>query len=169
MPSLREQRSLFGEILDWMLAPLLLLWPMSVALTWLVAQSIANRPYDRELADSLRALSKQVAVASAQSDAPDTAPRSLLEYAATQLLRPDDHDEIFFQVLGKKGELTQHLKQLGQLDPDARRAYDEQLAHEAALADAELKAVLDAQATRLPRFAQDVPAALRVVANQLAA
>ena len=54
-------------------------------------------------------------------------------------------------------------------DPDARRAYDEQLAHEAALADAELKSVLDAQATRLPRFAQDVPAALRVVANQLAA
>ena len=26
-----EQRSLFGEILDWMLAPLLLLWPMSVS------------------------------------------------------------------------------------------------------------------------------------------
>jgi two-component system sensor histidine kinase TctE len=23
----REQRSLFGEILDWMLTPLLLLWP----------------------------------------------------------------------------------------------------------------------------------------------
>jgi hypothetical protein len=50
-PPPREQRSLFGEILDWMLAPLLLLWPMSVALTWLVAQSIANRPFDRELAD----------------------------------------------------------------------------------------------------------------------
>ncbi len=29
----REQRSLFGEILDWMLAPLLLLWPMSLGLT----------------------------------------------------------------------------------------------------------------------------------------
>jgi two-component system sensor histidine kinase TctE len=25
----REQRSLFGEILDWMLTPLLLLWPVS--------------------------------------------------------------------------------------------------------------------------------------------
>jgi len=24
----REQRSLFGEILDWMLTPLLLLWPI---------------------------------------------------------------------------------------------------------------------------------------------
>ena len=44
MASQREQLSLFGEILDWMLAPLLLLWPMSVALTWLVAQNIANRP-----------------------------------------------------------------------------------------------------------------------------
>ena len=46
----REQRSLFGEILDWMLVPLLLLWPMSAALTWLVAQNIAARPYDRDLA-----------------------------------------------------------------------------------------------------------------------
>ena len=44
----REQRSLFGEILDWMLAPLLLLWPMSIFLTYLVAQTIADRPFDRE-------------------------------------------------------------------------------------------------------------------------
>ena len=26
----QEQRSLFGEILDWMLTPLLLLWPVSL-------------------------------------------------------------------------------------------------------------------------------------------
>ena len=44
-----EQRSLFGEILDWMLTPLLLLWPLSLALTWLVAQGIANKPFDRAL------------------------------------------------------------------------------------------------------------------------
>ena len=42
-------RSLFGEILDWMLAPLLLLWPMSIAVTYLVAKSIANGPFDRAL------------------------------------------------------------------------------------------------------------------------
>ena len=36
-------RSLFGEILDWMLAPLLLLWPMSLAVTYLVAKSIAKK------------------------------------------------------------------------------------------------------------------------------
>ena len=55
-----EQRSLFGEILDWMLAPLLLLWPMSVAITWLVAQNIANHPYDRELAQMARTLARHV-------------------------------------------------------------------------------------------------------------
>jgi DnaJ-class molecular chaperone len=54
-------------------------------------------------------------------------------------------------------------------DPDARRAYDEQLAREAAVADAELKAELDAQAQRPARHSQDVPAALRLVLNQLAA
>jgi len=60
----REQRSLFGEILDWMLAPLLLLWPMSVVLTWLVAQGIANKPFDRELGEMVRVLSKVVSVMS---------------------------------------------------------------------------------------------------------
>jgi len=45
----REQRSLFGEILDWMLIPMLLMWPASLALTWLVAQNIADKPFDRTL------------------------------------------------------------------------------------------------------------------------
>src|SRR5262249_29783339 len=58
--SRHEQRSLFGEILDWMLAPLLLLWPMSVALTWLVAQGIANRPYDRELGQLAHSVARDV-------------------------------------------------------------------------------------------------------------
>ena len=54
-------------------------------------------------------------------------------------------------------------------DPDARRAHDEQLMREAAQADEELKADLDAQANRPPRHAQDVPASLRLVVSQLAA
>ena len=55
-----EQRSLFGEILDWMLAPLLLLWPMSVTVTYIVAQSIANVPFDRGLADAVGVLSNHL-------------------------------------------------------------------------------------------------------------
>ena len=56
----REQRSLFGEILDWMLTPLLLLWPISLALTWLVAQGLANKPFDRALVYNVQALAQQV-------------------------------------------------------------------------------------------------------------
>lgn len=55
-----EARSLFGEILDWMFAPLLLLWPMSVSLTYLVAQSIASSPYDRALIERGEALAAHV-------------------------------------------------------------------------------------------------------------
>ena len=99
-PIQREQRSLFGEILDWMLAPLLLLWPMSVALTWLVAQSIANHPYDRELGELLRTLARQVA---AQPAAGAPAQRQRFEHAAAQLLRPDDVDSLFFQVADAQG------------------------------------------------------------------
>ena len=36
--------SLFGEILDWMLAPLLFLWPVSIAATNHVAHIIADQP-----------------------------------------------------------------------------------------------------------------------------
>jgi two-component system sensor histidine kinase TctE len=102
----REQRSLFGEILDWMLAPLLLLWPMSVALTWLVAQNIANRPYDRELGELLRSIARQVPAEAAADSATRERHRRALELAATRLLRPDDDDSLFFQVLGRRGELV---------------------------------------------------------------
>ena len=58
----REQRSLFGEILDWMLTPLLLLWPISLVLTWLVAQNIAGKPFDRALEYNVAALAQLVTV-----------------------------------------------------------------------------------------------------------
>lgn len=101
----REQRSLFGEILDWMLAPLLLLWPMSVALTWLVAQNIANRPYDRELGELLRTIARQAPVEQIADEPTRALQRRELEHAATRLVRPDDDDSLFFQVLGRRGEL----------------------------------------------------------------
>jgi two-component system sensor histidine kinase TctE len=101
----REQRSLFGEILDWMLAPLLLLWPMSVVLTWLVAQGIANKPFDRELGEMVRVLAKEVSV---RADAISPSGRSQavfrLPAAAAEILRTDEADDIYYQVLGLRGE-----------------------------------------------------------------
>jgi two-component system sensor histidine kinase TctE len=102
--ALRQQRSLFGEILDWMLAPLLLLWPMSLALTWLVAQTIANRPYDRELQDAANFMARQAIQQLALPARPSGVMRSDLERLATGLLRANDPDQLFFQVLGARGE-----------------------------------------------------------------
>ncbi len=105
-PGAREQRSLFGEILDWMLAPLLLLWPMSLGLTWVVAQAIANRPYDRELADLTLALARQASVQTAATGAQTSVhTRALLQRTAESLTRRDDEDHVYYQVLGRRGEL----------------------------------------------------------------
>jgi two-component system sensor histidine kinase TctE len=101
MTAPREQRSLFGEILDWMLAPLLLLWPMSVVLTWLVAQGIANKPFDRELGEMVRVLAKEVTVTS-QGDA--TKAVFTLPAGASEILHTDEADDIYYQVLGLRGE-----------------------------------------------------------------
>jgi len=94
----REQRSLFGEILDWMLTPLLLLWPLSLALTWFVAQGIASKPYDRALEFNLQALSQLVSVN-------DAVVRFELNAQTRDLLRADDTDRIYYQVLDAEGHL----------------------------------------------------------------
>jgi len=93
----KEQRSLFGEILDWMLAPLLLLWPMSLALTWLAAQGIANKPYDRALMETVRVLVQRI-------DTREDGVRFDLPRETARLLRSDDVDSIFYQVVGPAGE-----------------------------------------------------------------
>ena len=98
----KEQRSLFGEILDWMLTPLLLLWPMSVLVTWLVAQNIANKPFDRQLGETARVLAQQVSVQ--RGPGGPVAAKFRLPPSAAELLRADESDEIYFQVLGLRGE-----------------------------------------------------------------
>ncbi len=89
-----------------MLAPLLLLWPMSVAVTWFVAQTIANRPYDRELADIALALARQAAQQVAPVGRSPEAVRGELERVAVGLVRADDPDVLYFQVLGRRGEFV---------------------------------------------------------------
>ncbi|WP_422621987.1 sensor histidine kinase N-terminal domain-containing protein [Rhodoferax ferrireducens] len=92
-----EQRSLFGEILDWMLTPLLLLWPVSLVLTWLVAQNIAGKPFDRALEYNVRALAQLVTIS-------DQRAQFRLPLPARELLRANDADTVYYQVLGTRGE-----------------------------------------------------------------
>ena len=94
----REQRSLFGEILDWMLTPLLLLWPISLALTWLVAQGLANKPFDRALVHNVHALAQQVKLG------PDKTVEFNLPQPASELLRADETDLVYYQVRGARNE-----------------------------------------------------------------
>ena len=94
----RTQHSLFGEILDWMLTPLLLLWPISLALTWLVAQNLANKPFDRALVYNVQTLAQLIQVG------PGPRVRFSLAQPTSELLRADDADYVYYQVLGTRGE-----------------------------------------------------------------
>ncbi len=101
----REQRSLFGEILDWMLTPLLLLWPVSLVLTWLVAQGIAGKPFDRALEYNASALAQLVTLNQNKA-------QFVLPLPARELLRADDNDTVYYQVLGTAGEYLSGEKAL---------------------------------------------------------
>ena len=101
----REQRSLFGEILDWMLTPLLLLWPVSLALTWLVAQGLANKPFDRALEYNAHALAQLVGVAGNKV-------QFNLPQPASEILRADESDIVYYQVLGPGGEFLSGEREL---------------------------------------------------------
>ena len=96
-PLQREQRSLFSEILDWMLTPLLLLWPISLVMTWLVAQGVAGKPFDRALEYNVGELAHLVVVKNRQV-------QFNLPLPARQLLRADESDTVYYQVLGARGE-----------------------------------------------------------------
>ena len=96
-PDENIRHSLFGEILDWMLAPLLLLWPMSIAITYLVAKSIANQPFDDALEDRVTVLGQQV-----RSVAGKTVGQ--LHPGARDILRADDVDSVYYVLAGPDGE-----------------------------------------------------------------
>ncbi|MGJ7519290.1 sensor histidine kinase N-terminal domain-containing protein [Variovorax sp. LT1P1] len=94
----RAQRSLFGEILDWMLTPLLLLVPVSIGVTWLVAQGIANAPFDRALENNVQTLARLLVME-------DGRIRFALPQPARDILRADDMDVVYYQVLDGRGQL----------------------------------------------------------------
>lgn len=90
--SFEYSNSLFGEILDWMLAPLLLLWPISIVATNHVASYIANQPYDQALAENVSAIVHLVKVEGSHVSVS-------LPPAASAILRADDTDTLYYQVV----------------------------------------------------------------------
>lgn len=92
------ERSLFGEILDWMLAPLLFVWPLSIAFTHYFANNVANFPYDQSLREHVAAIARQVKLVGGK-------PVLTLPASARALLRADETDSVYFHVLTKDGRL----------------------------------------------------------------
>lgn len=99
-PSEETHRSLFGEILDWMLVPLLLLWPLSIAVTYVVAKSIANEPFDRALEDKLNVIAQQV---KQQGNSVVTR----LNGPARDVLHADNVDNLYYQIRNHRGALIE--------------------------------------------------------------
>jgi len=93
-----ETRSLFGEILDWMLAPLLLMWPLSIGFTFIVARSLADVPFDRALIDHANVFVRQIQIVDNRSVVRN--PRGLRD-----LLGRGTEDTLFFQISKADGAL----------------------------------------------------------------
>ena len=109
-PDEAERQSVFGEILDWMLMPLLLIWPLSVVLIQNIANGIADGPYDQVLAEHARTLSRLVVVKEGQV-------RLNLHPQTRSFLRTDDEDAIYYQVTGFRNELVSGDLVLRWVDP----------------------------------------------------
>jgi two-component system sensor histidine kinase TctE len=99
------ERSLFGEILDWMLAPLLFVWPLSIAFTHYFANNVANYPYDQALREHVTAIARQVKLV-------DGKPLLSLPASARAMLRADETDSVYFQVRAGSGKLLAGDKDL---------------------------------------------------------
>ncbi len=98
-PKQHRQPSLFGEILDWMLAPLMILWPISMALEYSLAYSVANSAYDRELRNELVVIAKQIDYRDGRVTLP-------IADAARQILVSDELAEVSFQIRGLENEVV---------------------------------------------------------------
>ena len=93
------QTSLFGEIVDWMLVPLLIIWPISIAADYFLAYSVASTAFDQRLKDRVVAVSRQVAFE-------DERLTVNLPPEAIAILSADELDEVLFQVRGLNDELV---------------------------------------------------------------
>lgn len=81
------------------MAPLLLLWPLSMGLTYLVAVQIANVPFDRALDDSVTLLAQQLKYREGQV-------KLELPVSPRELLRIDENGSTAYEILTQYGSVV---------------------------------------------------------------
>lgn len=90
--------SLRHKLLLWLLLPLLSLWLVGAVVAYFMAINFTNVAYDRALFDSTRSLAEQVRVIDDQAVV--ELPRSAL-----QILLSDEYDRVYYQVVGRRGQV----------------------------------------------------------------
>ena len=95
----RGNYSLFGEILDWMLAPLLFLWPISIIATYDVALRIANQPYDELLSNQVQILAQLL------RRTPEGELVVVLPQATSHFVRSSTENASYYQLAAADGRL----------------------------------------------------------------
>ncbi|MBL8396575.1 MAG: sensor histidine kinase N-terminal domain-containing protein [Candidatus Accumulibacter sp.] len=81
-----------------MLAPLLFVWPISIAFTHYFANSVAGFPYDQALREQVRTLARQIVFSDGQA-------RLVAPAVAQSFLRSDETDIVYFHLLDGQGRL----------------------------------------------------------------
>ena len=90
---LSRRRGLFANILEWMLAPIALLWLATVGVSYFAASLIADATFDTELHDITRAVGEE-----ARNDARSTRPLQVLS-----ALRNDPVERMYAQIAAADG------------------------------------------------------------------
>lgn len=145
-----ELNSLFGEILDWMLAPLLFLWPISIAATHQIANQIADQPYDQALSENVAVIERLVKIEGGRVSVNFPAP-------ARALLRADESDNLYYQVTGLRGELVAGDRELPWVEIPETIGADEILFRDDAINGEEIRVAyvfLPVQPGRVPVLVQ---------------
>lgn len=81
-----------------MLAPLLFVWPLSIAVTHYFASNVASFPYDQALREHVMAVARQVKIVGGK-------PLISLPSSARAFLRADETDNVYFHVVSHDGKL----------------------------------------------------------------
>jgi two-component system sensor histidine kinase TctE len=79
-----------------MLAPLLFVWPISIAVTHYFATAVASYPYDQALRENVNAVARQVKFVDGRA-------RISVPASARAMLRADEIDDVYFHVLNNRG------------------------------------------------------------------
>ena len=88
-----------------MLAPLLFVWPVSIAITHYFASSVASFPYDQALREHVAAISRQIKFVGSK-------PVVNLPVSARAFLRADETDNVYFHVVTREGRVLAGDKEL---------------------------------------------------------